>query len=368
MSSNRPTDSTPPDGMFFDGIRTRTLIPQPSRTSKRLRILPSSQSPIASDHESLPAVDSPPPVVHRTRLRRAANMASSPDPKPLPDRRQRKKKPRKATDAPWLPTPSTPITNDTRADTSTDTSTAIVTTAAATHTTVTGAAATPTTDTGADSSTAVATDSTDTARQLMQLRKSLEIDSSYSLEIRIDFNRGGTDKISHSNMKMFDNQFDTMKFSDCSSSFSKVVFPAILKYMDRVYGTEKKQYGLWKNPNGKHYIYVRADKLDVKIKKRGQIRRSTRKIEPFNVNFNDVDVHWMDILAEKGANLYAFSPCTPSEAAKTTHEGAVIGFGNKIIVFDIMIPMSTSKRVKENTATESSHIDCEEDNDDQVSL
>ena len=97
------------------------------------------------------------------------------------------------------------------------------------------------------------------------------------------------------------------------------------------------------------------------------MRRGTRKIESFNIYMNGVDLYWRDMLAEKGANLYAFSPCTPSEAARTTHEGAVIGFGNKIIVFDVMIPMSTSKRVKENTAPESPHIDCEEDDEDQVS-
>ena len=132
----------------------------------------------------------------------------------------------------------------------------------------------------------------------------MNIDSTFSLQIRKDFVKGGRERISKANYKIFDSQFDSLDFSDYKSSFSEVIFPAILEYMASVYKTAEKQSVLWTNPMGKSHIFFRENKLNATVKKRGQERWGTKNIVQFNPFIKDVDLHWQDILEEIGANLF----------------------------------------------------------------
>ena len=224
----------------------------------------------------------------------------------------------------------------------------------ATTPSVTTAATTPseTTTTAASEPTAPSeyTSSHSDAHQLILLRNSMKVDSTFRLQLRIDFVKGGKDRISATNFKIFYSQFETLDFSDCMSSFSKVIFPAVLEYMSSVYGTSAKKSVLWNNSHGKTLIYFREEKLDASVRKRGQARRGTKKLSPFNLYREKVDLHWQDLLTEIGANLYHFSPCTPAEAARTAHGGAIINLGQNIVVFDMMVAMSILKNKKSRSS------------------
>ena len=95
------------------------------------------------------------------------------------------------------------------------------------------------------------------------------------------------------------------------------------------YEIDDKICTVWNTPTGKQHVYTRAERYDVTVKKRGQSRRGTWEIVPFDINQPDVDSRWQGVMIEKGVNLYHYLPCSPSQLLKTTHAGAILDLGEK---------------------------------------
>ena len=255
---NAEQNKTPPKGQFYDGRRLRSLPPQPSFVNKRRRIDPDS------DYSSTASSSSP--IITRKRLKKVtSNISSRRSVRNMSPSSKKKmaasekaashpaRPPRSVRSPPANKTACSPPANKTAVDSSTPSVVApgLVTLAEtsaqstiATTPSVTTAATTPseTTTTAASEPTAPSesTSSHSDAHQLILLRNSMKIDSTFRLQLRIDFVKGGKDRISATNFKIFDSQFETLDFSDCMSSFSKVIFPVVLEYMASVYGTSEK--------------------------------------------------------------------------------------------------------------------------------
>ena len=173
------------------------------------------------------------------------------------------------------------------------------------------------------------------------------IDNSFSLVLRVDFNKVGGDRISDSKLRIFDSQFDNVNIPDCTISFKHSVLPNIMYTMKRLYEVDGKISSIFTTPSSSgrsEYVYVRAVRLDATIYKRGQKRRSTKEILAFDINQDDVDSVWQNLLREKGANLTEFARPSPEKMAKTTHLGAIEGLGERRVVFDMMLPYRLKKK------------------------
>ena len=93
----------------------------------------------------------------------------------------------------------------------------------------------------------------------------------YELILRIDYVKGGRDRITTGNLRIFDSRFDVVQIVSSTSSFSELFRPFLLKHIKSIYDDEKQIYNFWISPSGQTKFYVRSSRLDATGKKEDKV-------------------------------------------------------------------------------------------------